>query len=344
MVEGERTILVVDDDRVNRLFLTRILEKKDYRIVTAENGSEALSLLSNTPVDLVTLDADMPVMDGFTACRRIRQDPKLNCLPVIMITGYNRAEEILNGFNAGVSEYLVKPVKGPDLLSIVDAYFAGSLSDAGEIAILSQDTASRAIVLYAVTLNRFRPVVFESREELLTSEKVYEMVVVDSRGMTEDLDSTLRDLKEKFRNIALIVLSAHTEPEAIINAYLQGATDLLIEPFEARVLAAKILALHRSRTYEIIQEENKVKNSRIALLRELQIALSHYVNNILSSMTLNLLFLSSKCDDQELAGIVKKVSHDASRIVDVLKKLEKLAREEDIPLEKYLGEIDMLKL
>jgi DNA-binding response OmpR family regulator len=344
MPEGHKTILVVDDDRVNRTLLTRVLEKKRHRVITAGDGNEALQILSHTPVDLVTLDADMPVMDGFTACRRIRRDPELSRLPVIMVTGFGGAEEIRKGFNAGVSEYLVKPVRGPELLNVVEAYFTGSLSEAGQIAVLSRDIASRAAVLFAVTVNHFEPVLFEDLKKLLDSGGGYEMIIVDTRESDTDTDRILRDVKARFINVPLILLSAHADPEFIINAYLRGAADLLIEPFEAQVLATKILALHRSRTFEIVQEENRVKNSRISLLRELQVTLSHYVNNILSSMKLNLQYLSSKCVDEDLADVVRKVSHDAGRIANVLNKLERLAKEDDIPLEDYLGEIKMLKL
>lgn len=105
---GPAKILVVDDQDDSRRALVRVLEALGYRTVAAPDGEAALSLL-NGDIDLVTLDADMPVLDGFEVARRIRDRPASLNLPIIMVTGLTSRDDRLRAFEAGVNDFLVKP-------------------------------------------------------------------------------------------------------------------------------------------------------------------------------------------------------------------------------------------
>ena len=80
------TVLAVDDQPANLRLLDAVLSPRDYEVLTATSGQEALDLLASTQVDVVLLDVQMPGMDGCEVCRRIRQDPRTEFLPVVMIT------------------------------------------------------------------------------------------------------------------------------------------------------------------------------------------------------------------------------------------------------------------
>ena len=102
-------VLVVDDDRVNRTLLTRSLEREGHRVRGAENGLEALELLRDEPCDVVLLDILMPKLDGVSLLKRMKTDPALHDLPVIMISGVDETDSVVRCIEIGADDYLPKP-------------------------------------------------------------------------------------------------------------------------------------------------------------------------------------------------------------------------------------------
>jgi CheY-like chemotaxis protein len=116
---GKR-ILVVDDDE-NILNLEKaILEGKGFDVTVAGGGAEALELLSKEEFHLVLLDVMMPEVDGFTVCRKIKQDPKLKDIPVIFLTAKGGGDALAEGFESGAVMYINKPFTANKLLTIVN--------------------------------------------------------------------------------------------------------------------------------------------------------------------------------------------------------------------------------
>jgi DNA-binding response OmpR family regulator len=127
---GKR-ILVVDDDE-NILNLERtILEQKGFDVTTAGGGAEALERLERETFDLVLLDVMMPEVDGFTVCRRIKEDPKLKETPVIFLTAKGGGEALAEGFESGAVMYINKPFTANKLLTIVNTMLESDSAPAG---------------------------------------------------------------------------------------------------------------------------------------------------------------------------------------------------------------------
>jgi len=115
-----KRILVVDDDE-NILSLERtILEQKGFDVTSAGGGVEALALLAEKAFDLVLLDVMMPEVDGFTVCRKIKEDPRLKEIPVIFLTAKGGGEALAEGFESGAIMYINKPFTANKLLTIVN--------------------------------------------------------------------------------------------------------------------------------------------------------------------------------------------------------------------------------
>jgi class 3 adenylate cyclase len=110
------TILVVDDNRVNRLMLGRGLEAEGHSIVFAEHGGEALDLLQRQPFDLVLLDVLMPELDGYEVLARLKDDPHLRDIPVIVTSALDELDSVVRCLEMGAEDYLTKPVN-PVLLN-----------------------------------------------------------------------------------------------------------------------------------------------------------------------------------------------------------------------------------
>ena len=109
-VKETTNILIVDDNNDFRSFLSTCL-KDDYHIYQASDGKEALSILSNTDIQLVISDVMMPVMDGMELCRRIKTDIKFSHVPVILLTARSAENHIVEGLKEGADDYITKPFK-----------------------------------------------------------------------------------------------------------------------------------------------------------------------------------------------------------------------------------------
>ena len=106
---GGARLLVVDDNKVNRLLLSRNLELMGHRVASADNGRTALSMLRSGPHDLVLLDIEMPEMDGFEVLEQIRGDLALRDVPVIVTSSLEGLENVVRCIELGAEDYLPKP-------------------------------------------------------------------------------------------------------------------------------------------------------------------------------------------------------------------------------------------
>jgi len=103
-------LLVVDDNKVNRLLLGRGLEQQGHQVVFAENGRQAFELLGSQRFDLVLLDIQMPEMDGYQVLEQIVHNPELRDIPVIMTTAMEELDSVVKCIELGAEDYLTKPV------------------------------------------------------------------------------------------------------------------------------------------------------------------------------------------------------------------------------------------
>lgn len=103
-------ILVVDDDPIHCEFARVYLSTPTASVETAQNGAEGLEKLRDEPFDLVVVDLEMPVMNGFQMIRAIRSDPTLRHLPVVIVTGLEDMESIDRAYDDGATSFVTKPV------------------------------------------------------------------------------------------------------------------------------------------------------------------------------------------------------------------------------------------
>ncbi len=113
----EGTVLAVDDDPINLQVIVNFLSVEGYRVRTATSGPEALAMLEAEVPDLVLLDVMMPGMSGYEAAARIRKIIPYNELPIVLLTARNRVNDLVEGFAAGGSDYIVKPFSKSELIT-----------------------------------------------------------------------------------------------------------------------------------------------------------------------------------------------------------------------------------
>lgn len=110
MTDSGARLLIVDDNRVNRLLLSRSVELLGYTATVAENGRAAMDMLRTSPFDLMLLDIEMPEMDGFEVLEAINLEPALQDIPVIVTSSVEGVENIVRCIDLGAEDYLPKPV------------------------------------------------------------------------------------------------------------------------------------------------------------------------------------------------------------------------------------------
>jgi len=110
------TILIVEDNEMNRDMLSRRLERKGYKILIAVDGAMGIDVARANGPDLILMDMSLPVVDGWEATRRIKADEALKHIPVIALTAHAMANDRDKALEAGCDEYDTKPIDLPRLL------------------------------------------------------------------------------------------------------------------------------------------------------------------------------------------------------------------------------------
>jgi signal transduction histidine kinase len=123
-------ILIVDDDETNRLILRTILEEKGHIVHEASDGEDALKQVEIDPPDVILLDVIMPGMNGYEVCRILKRQATTSPIPVLMITSLTERNDMLEGIEAGASDFLSKPVWAPEIaMRVRNALFSKRLYD-----------------------------------------------------------------------------------------------------------------------------------------------------------------------------------------------------------------------
>src|SRR4026209_944102 len=118
------SILVVDDNELNRYALSCLLRLHQYEVEAAADGQEALSLIHTRRFDLVVLDIEMPGLNGIELLTQIRATRSQTDLPVIMLTARTHGPDIVEAFNLGANDYLTKPIDCPVALARISTHLS----------------------------------------------------------------------------------------------------------------------------------------------------------------------------------------------------------------------------
>lgn len=111
-----KSILIIDDNPMNLMLASHVLESHGYLTRTVEDGKSGLEEIEKDKPSLILLDVNMPHMDGYEVCRRINQNEKWKEIPIIFLTANNQTENLVEGFQVGGVDYITKPFKSEELL------------------------------------------------------------------------------------------------------------------------------------------------------------------------------------------------------------------------------------
>lgn len=119
-------ILLVEDNELNRDMLIRRLKRAGLEVIPAGDGEQALELMRSAQPAVVLMDMNLPVMDGWTACRHARKDETISHIPIIALTAHASDADRLRALEAGCDDYATKPVDFPGLLIKIEKMMESS--------------------------------------------------------------------------------------------------------------------------------------------------------------------------------------------------------------------------
>lgn len=316
-----KKVLVVDDSGTLRKILRRWLEKRGLSVAEADSGRTALELATGTKFDLITLDIDMPGMNGFELCAKLREwEIAHNRLPapVMFVTSNDTLAGRERGFEVGATDFITKPMQEAEFLVRVDRLLSANQQLHGLTAIVADDSGvSRRVI--ALSLAQYGVKVIEASDgaeayRLIEAEpKKYDLLITDYNMPVMDG----KELCRRVRTILglpwlpIILLSAQPQREDVLELFGAGATDFICKPFTREELAARIsvhveirrLNRERSRQIDELERLHELKNSFLAIASH---DLRSPLNGIIGAATLLAEDEQLSADSKELAAACLK--------------------------------------
>ncbi|MDM8524224.1 response regulator [Desulfococcaceae bacterium HSG8] len=297
MANNDLKILVVDDSSLIRGIIRNELEAGGYQVIEAAHGFKALIKASESPQpDLITLDVEMPKLDGFETCRRLREDHYArffkhiqdNMVPVIFVTSHDTIEDRKKGFDLGAMDFITKPFKEGEILKAVNKILRPENRLKGLTAlVVNKNSDSRRMV--SDCLRREGVTTIEAADGVQAFETM-------SAG-TDSIDIVITgllmphmngdELCKKIRNelnlkeLPVIFLPVVDDKSELFELFKAGATDYLLQPFvKEEFLARLIVHLERTRlnkslrnTLEQVEQFNKNITESIKYAKLIQTSL-----------------------------------------------------------------------
>lgn len=207
-------ILVVDDNETNRDILITRLERHGYELLQAADGEEALAKVKQHLPDLLLLDVEMPKLDGFEVCRRLKNDASLPFIPIILCTARAASQDVVTGLDAGADEYLTKPIDQAALVARVRSMLrVKTLHD--QVQAQATDLANWNQTLEQRVNEQVAEIDRMNRLKNFLSPQIAKLVV--SSGDTKLLESHRRDITAVFCDLrGFTAFAERAEPEDVI--------------------------------------------------------------------------------------------------------------------------------
>ncbi len=246
-------ILVVDDSKMMRRILRRELEDAGFEVFEAEDGVDALEKASSQHPDLITMDVDMPRMDGYEAVFKIRTELKLHTsegdkeVPIVFVTANDTLEGRKKGFQVGAADFIIKPFLKGEVASAVKNLLQPDSTLKGMTALIVEDSDLTRGILENIlngegvnTLQASNGV--EALEILKKEEQRIDLIMTDYMMPEMDGDELCRRIRFEMGNKSLpvIFLSAMSETSSMLKMFKSGASDYVVKPFAKEELLARV--------------------------------------------------------------------------------------------------------
>jgi two-component system cell cycle response regulator len=216
--DRRKRILVVDDHPDNIELLQASLEAQGYVVESAEDGQEALDCIYRTPPDLVLLDVMMPKMNGLEVARRIKNDPALPFIPIILQTALDSTEDMVQGLDSGADDYIIKPLNFRELQARVKSLL--------RIKMLQNDLTQRERQLS------------EANSRLLATARTDELTQLDNRRYLQERLHDMWRYSDRLHEPLSLVMCDIDRFKPVNDRYGHQAGDVVLKQFATLLKSA----------------------------------------------------------------------------------------------------------
>lgn len=236
--------LVIDDSKAVRNTISSYLKALNFDVETAPDGMQGLKTTRRIVPDLILVDVEMPVMDGFEFCRKLSKEPEINNIPVIVVSGTIDESQFRKGFRAGAIDFLEKPVSQPSLAAIVESVSINENTNAcGTTVILSQDSTLSSILVKTLNFLNSSVNTCSTLEELETylCFSNPDIILLDLSDTSDKLNTCMHVRNLLGSNSPVIIAVAdETDRDIMFQCFKYGATEFIIKPFGRDEVRARI--------------------------------------------------------------------------------------------------------
>lgn len=342
---GRLRVLLADDSDLIHRHTTPLLREAGYDVDEAWDGEEAWQRLTTVAPDLLLTDVEMPRLDGFSLCQRVKEDERFAQIPVVICSSLGEAGHLQRGFDAGADDYLVKPVVPEELISRLHALLATRMVSARESVLVVDDSAAiRHLVADCLRRQGFRvETAVDGRDglEKATAQRP-DLVLTDydmPRMTGFELVLALRQ-KVETRDVPLVMLTARDTKRDQAQMRAAGLTSYLVKPFTTdkciaiveRVLAESRLARYKEASRLYISEGAVKAAEALSQSREMGETRAREVDaTLLFSDISGFTAMSAELSPREVVDILN-ASFDALCIV---------IRDQGGDIDKFIGDAIM---
>lgn len=264
-----KTVLVVDDEAMNRMSTKFILEKAGYAVVCARSGEEAIRCLQDIHADLLLLDVEMPDMSGLEMLQKIRQFPDLKDIRVSFLTASGSSEDMSEAVRLGAKGFIKKPCRPEELIAAVNAAFEEQES---LLMLVIDDEPMNQMMLKRIFDKDYHVVSKASGEEGLAflETNLPDMILLDLNMPGIGGEETFQRISrmENVNRVPVVVLTADDDRDVERRLFRAGVMDFVRKPFDPEIVRERvnrITELRRLQTLLQAEVDRKTKDLRTAL-------------------------------------------------------------------------------
>lgn len=332
-------VLIADDSPTIRMYLKSILLKENFEVVEAGSGNEAVEIFKNEDFDLVTMDVEMPGLNGYEACSSIRsfemkeKKKKASAItPVLFVTANDTLSGRIKGFESGCADFITKPFSRDEILHSVQNIFNPRRDLAGSRVLVVEDSFVTRALISKILIGQGAEVSeaetgVAALDIIKNDPESIDIIMTDYFMPGMNGDEFCHNVRNRMgmRDIPIIFVTGIAEHEYVLNIYKAGGSDYIIKPFIKEEIIA-LLNLHvRNLMMSRAHKKQMSELKKLHLMKDdIMKVLSHDLRTPLNAILGYSQILKDSETDPEKVRKISYISQSGSVLLGLIQTLNEI--------------------